>query len=136
MEKTKEILEKFKSIAVFGMSSNPSKPAYYVPKFLMDKGYEIFPINPKADEIAGRKVYRDLLSIPEKVEVLEVFRPSDQVLEPVKQAVERKKKTGDIKAVWLQEGITNEEAKKLAEENGLSFVQNKCMYKEYYYHFS
>jgi uncharacterized protein len=127
----KEIFEKYKTIAVFGMSTNEAKPSHYVPVFLLNHGYNIIPINPVASEIAGQKVSKNILDIPENIDILNVFRPSNQVLEVVEEAVERKKARGDIDLIWLQEGIVNDEAKKLAEANGIEFIQDKCMLKEY-----
>jgi len=127
----KEIFDNYKTIAVYGMSTNEAKPSHHVPAFLLEQGYNIIPVNPVADEIAGQKVYKNLFDIPEQIDVLNVFRPSAQALEVVQEAVERKKIKGDIKLIWLQEGIINDEAKKLAEENGIEFIQDKCMYKEY-----
>ena len=126
-----KILSEFKNIAVVGMSANPEKPANRVPKYLMGEGYRIFPVNPTKDEIMGLKSYKSLLEIPENIDVVNVFRRPAEALEVVKEAVERKKQKGDVKAVWLQEGIINDEAKKLAEENGLLFIQNRCMFKEH-----
>jgi uncharacterized protein len=126
-----EIFDKFKTIAVFGMSTNPSKPSHTVPVFMMGQGYDVIPVNPVAAEIAGKKVYKNLIDIPEEIDILNVFRPSEQALAVVEEAVERKKARGDIKLVWLQEGIINEEAKQLALDNGMEFIEDRCMYKEY-----
>ena len=123
----KEILEMNHTITVYGMSTNPEKPAHYVPVFLQSKGYTIIPVNPKADTIAECKCYPTLEDIEEKIDILLVFRPSDQVLDVVKEAVDRKKATGDIDVIWLQLGIQNNEARKLAEEAGIPFIQNRCM---------
>jgi hypothetical protein len=127
----KPIYDKYKTIAVYGMSTNPAKPANFVPAFLESNGYTIIPINPAAQEIDGKKSYPKIADIPDKIEILNVFRPSEQALDIVKEAVERKKVKGDIDVVWLQEGIINNEAKILAEENGIEFVQDRCMKKEY-----
>lgn len=127
----KEILEKYKKIAYYGISTNPDKPAYRVPAFMQSQGYEVIPINPHADEILGKKVYRNLMDVEEEIEILDVFRPSDQTVQVVKEAIERNKAKGDIKVIWLQLGIMNEEAKKLAEEHGFIFVQDKCLHIEY-----
>ncbi len=113
------------------MSNNNEKPAYKVPVFMNKNGYKIIPVNPKYDEIAGHKAYSDLLDIPEEIEILNVFRPSEEAVDVVKQAIERKKKRGDIKLIWLQLGIANEEAKELALQNGFEFIQDKCMHIEY-----
>ncbi len=129
-EKIRQIFS-FKNIAVVGMSDNPEKPSNRVPAYLMKQGYKIIPVNPTKNEIMGLKSYKSLLDIEDEVDVVDVFRRPEQVLEVVKDAIERKKKRGDIKAIWLQEGIINDEAKKLAEENGLLFVQDKCMFREH-----
>ena len=127
----RNILEKYRSIAVFGMSKDSAKTAYWVPEFLAKKGYDIIPVNPTGEVILKRKSYPDLKSVPKRIDVVLVFRRSEEALEPVIQAVERKKERGDIVAVWLQQGIRNEEARKLAEENRILFVQDRCMMHEY-----
>ena len=129
-ELIREVFEKYRTVAVFGMSRNPEKSAHWVPAYLLSKGYNIIPVNPSVDQILDRKSYPNLKEIEEKIEILEVFRPSDQVLDIVKAALERKKERGDIAVIWLQEGIQNEEARKLAEEAGITFVQDRCMHKE------
>ena len=125
------ILEKFGTVAVYGMSRNPRKPAHYVPRCLLSKGYHIIPINPAAPEIAGLKSYLDLSQIRETIDILEVFRPSDQVSGIMKQALERKKRKGDIAVIWLQKGIRDEEARKAAEKADILFVQDRCMMTEF-----
>ena len=127
----KEIFENYKTIAVYGMSTNPSKPSHTVPVFLSEKGYNIVPINPVANEIACQKAYKNIADIPNEIDILNVFRPSAAALGVVEEAVLRKKAKGDIKLIWLQEGIINDDAKKLAEENEIEFIQDKCMYREY-----
>jgi len=127
----KDIFEKYKTIAVYGMSTNDVKPSHYVPTFLLSQGYKIIPINPVANEIAGQKAYKNIIDIPEDIEILNVFRPSNLVLEVVEEAIERKKQRGDIDLIWLQEGIVNDEAKKIAESFGIEFIQDRCMLKEY-----
>jgi predicted CoA-binding protein len=129
-EKIKQIFS-FKNIAVVGMSDNPEKPSNRVPAYLMKQGYKIIPVNPTKNEIMGLKSYKSLLEVEDEVDVVDVFRRPEQVLEVVRDAIERKKQRGDIKAIWLQEGIVNDEAKRLAEENGLLFIQDKCMFREH-----
>jgi predicted CoA-binding protein len=126
-----EIFSNYKNIAVYGMSKNPSKPSNSVPVFFIGKGYNIIPVNPTIEEVEGRKSYPNIADVPDKIDILNVFRRSEQCLEVVEEAVARKKLKGDISLIWLQEGIVNDEAKKLAEENGIEFVQDKCMYQEY-----
>ncbi len=132
-ERIRQILLKYKNIAVVGMSKNPQKPARKVPKYLMAHGYNIIPVNPTMEKTLGRKVYPSIADIPPdvKIDLVEVFRPSEQTPEIVRQVVERKKKVGDVKAVWLQEGIKHPESRRLAEEAGLEYVEDKCMYKEH-----
>jgi predicted CoA-binding protein len=129
-EKIKQIFS-LKNIAVVGMSDNPEKPSNRVPAYLMKQGYKIIPVNPTKNEIMGLKSYKSLLEVEDEIDVVDVFRRPEQVLEVVRDAIERKKQRGDIKAIWLQEGIVNDEAKRLAEENGLLFIQDKCMFREH-----
>lgn len=129
-----EIFEKYKNIAVYGMSTNISKPAHTVPGYMIKQGYNVFPIHPAAERIAKQKAYKSIMDIPEKIDILNVFRPSEECLDVVKEAVERKKINGDIKLIWLQLGIINDEAKQLAEDNGIDFIQDKCIYVEHKNH--
>lgn len=126
-----KILTQYKNIATVGFSKDPTKPAHAVPKFLIRKGYNVIPVNPTVDSILGRKSYKSLLEIPEKVEVVQIFRPSKDVPPIVEEAIQRAKTRGDVKVIWMQEGIRNDEAAKRAEEAGLIVIQDKCMYKEY-----
>lgn len=132
-ERVVEIFKKAKTIAVVGFSRSPEKPARKVPKFLKSKGYRIIPINPFIDHALGEKAYPSIGEIPEsiRIDVVEVFRPSQETPEIVKQVVERKKLVGDVWAVWLQEGIKHPESRKIAQEAGLTYIENRCMYKEY-----
>ena len=127
----REIFEKHQTVAVYGMSRNPAKPAHHVPRYLLSKGYHIIPINPAALEIAGLKSYPGLPEIHEPIDILEVFRPSAQVSRIITQALARKKHKGDIAVIWLQKGITDEDARKAAEKDGTLFVQDRCMMTEF-----
>lgn len=98
----RNILERYRTIAVYGMSKDPGKTAHWVPAYLAKKGYDVIPVNPTADTILKRKCYPDLKSIPVRIDVVQVFRPSEAALEPVKEAVARKKERGDVSVVWLQ----------------------------------
>jgi hypothetical protein len=122
-----EILSKYHVIAVVGCSRNEGKPSHDVPEYMQSAGYKIIPVNPSADIILGEKAYKSLLDIKLPVDVVDVFRPSPETVEIAKQAVQIK-----AKALWLQEGIFNDEAKKIAEDNGLLFIMNRCMMKEHY----
>jgi len=126
---TDEQIKKFyslKNIAVVGMSKNPEKAAHYVPKYLGEKGFNIIPVNPTATEILGKKSYPTLLDVPVSIDVVDVFRPSDQVRPVVEEAIKVKPKV-----IWLQEGIHNHEAEILAEKAGIEVVFNRCMLAEH-----
>jgi predicted CoA-binding protein len=126
-----EVLRKYKNIATVGFSKDPSKPAHQVPKFLISKGYNVIPVNPSADEILGRKSYKSVLDVPGQIDIVEVFRPSNEVPKIIDEVLERVKRRGDVKVVWLQEGIRNDEAAEKARKAGLIVIQDRCMYKEY-----
>jgi predicted CoA-binding protein len=123
-ERIKEILEKSKIIAVVGASRTEGKPAHFVPAYLKSKGYKIIPINPFADEILGEKAYKSLLDIPSdvKIDVVDVFRPSEEVTKVVEEAIKR-----GVKIVWLQLGIYNKEAVELAKKNNIEIIWDRCM---------
>ena len=123
-----EILEilKMKKVAVIGMSKNPDKAAHYVPKYLHDNGYEITPVNPNADVILKKQCYDDIADVPDYVDIIEIFRPSDQVMPIIKEAIKKKPKV-----IWLQEGIHNKEAEKLAHDVGIDVIFNRCMLAEH-----
>jgi len=127
----KEILTNYKNIATIGFSKDPTKPSHQVPKFLISKGYNVIPVNPTVDEVLGRRSYKSILEVPDKVEVVEVFRPSSEVPKIVDEVLERVKQKGDVKVIWLQEGIRNNEAAEKARKAGLIVIQDRCMYKEY-----
>ena len=129
--KMQEIFEKMKNIAVYGMSANIAKAAHTVPGYMLKRGYNIIPINPNADTIMKQQVYRNIMDIPDKIDILNIFRPQEEALSIVQEAVERRKAKGDIKLIWLQLGLRNAEAKKLAEENGIDYIEDKCMYIEH-----
>jgi len=127
----KYVLENYRRIATVGFSKDPSKPAHKVPMFLLSKNYIIYPVNPTANEIAGLKSYKSILDVPAQIDVVQVFRPSNEVPKIIDEVIERKKKVGDVKVVWLQEGIRSDEAARKAEEHGIKVIQDRCMYKEY-----
>ncbi len=118
----KEILLSAKTIASVGLSSNQEKESYWIVLYLKEQGYRIIPVNPTASEILGEKAYPDLSSIPDKVDVVQVFRKSEDVPPVVDEAI----KIG-AKVVWMQEGIVNEPAAQKAREAGLQVVMDACM---------
>lgn len=113
-------------VAVVGMSKNPSKAAHYVPKYLFENGYDITPVNPSSDEILGKKSYDFVSDIIGEVDIVDVFRPSDQVLPIIREAIKKKPKV-----IWLQQGIHNLEAEELARSAGIKVVFNRCMLAEH-----
>ena len=129
--KMQEVFDKMKTIAVYGMSTNIAKAAHTVPGYLLKRGYNIIPINPNAETILKQKVYRNLMEIPDKIDIVNIFRPEEEALTIVKEAIERKKAKGDIKLIWLQLGLKNAEAKQLAKENGIDYIEDKCIYIEH-----
>jgi len=130
-EEIKSILEKYKTIAVVGLSTNPNNDSHRVAKYLKTKGYRIIPINPFADVILGEKCYKSLLDVPETIEIVDIFRPAKDVPPIIDQAIELKKKLGNPRIIWMQLGIVNEEAAKRAMDASLTVVMNKCMMAEH-----
>jgi len=126
---TDEQIRKFyslKNIVVVGMSKHPEKAAHFVPRYLSDRGYNIVPVNPTADEILGKKCYSKITDVNESIDIVDVFRPSDQVMPVVKDSIKKKPKV-----IWLQEGIHNQEAEELARNAGIEVVFNRCMLAEH-----
>ena len=124
-EQIREILS-MKKVVVIGMSKNSSKAANYVPRYLSENDYDVIPVNPYADEILGKKCYDSVSEIDDEVDIVDVFRPSEDVLPFVKEAIAKKPKV-----IWLQEGIHNAEAEELAREAGIQVVFNRCMLAEH-----
>ena len=126
-----EVLRKSKTIAVVGASKNPEKDAYSVPRYLKDQGYRIVPVNPTAAEIFGEKAYPSLSDLPEQVasavDAVEVFRPSEELPLVAEQASEMKRRYGRPYFFWAQQGLENDEAKKILERSGIKYVMDACM---------
>jgi len=120
-----EILTTYRTVAIVGLSSDPLKPSCKVAVYLVDHGYNVIPVNPKAAEILGKKSYPSLSAVPEKVEIVDIFRRPEDVMPIVEEAI----KVG-AKVVWMQEGIVNEAAAQKAQEAGLQVVMDKCIRRE------
>jgi predicted CoA-binding protein len=131
----KEILTKYKTVAVVGLSREPDKDSYRVAAYLKTHGFRIIPVNPFADEILGEKSYKSLLDIPSEIqktiEIVDVFRPAKDVPPIVEQAVKLREMHGKPYVVWMQLGIVNEQAAVTAKKAGLAVVMNKCMMVEH-----
>ncbi len=125
-QEIQQILEKTTTIAVVGLSSRQSRPGYYVPAYLQNQGYRIIPVNPSIASALGERAYPDLSSVPEKVDLVLVFRRSDAVLPVVEEAI-----SVGANAVWMQAGIINEDAARLARQAGLQVVMDACMMVEH-----
>jgi hypothetical protein len=131
----KEILEKYKVIAVVGLSKEPEKDSHRVGAYLKRHGYRIIPVNPFADEVLGEKSYPSLLDIPPEIqktiEIVDIFRPAKDVPPIVEQAVELKQKNGKPFVVWMQLGIVNEQAAEAGRRAGLIVIMDKCLMVEH-----
>ena len=121
-QELKNILLSAKTVASVGLSGNQQKESYWIAAYLQEQGYRVIPVNPTATEILGEKAYPDLGSVPEKIDVVQVFRKPEDVPPVVDDAI----KAG-AKVVWMQEGIVNHEAAQKAREAGLEVVMDACM---------
>ena len=123
-----EIIEilNLKKVVVIGMSKHQEKAAHFVPKYLLENGFDIIPVNPNSDEILNKKCYKEINDIKDDIDIVDVFRPSEDVLPFVKDAIKK-----NPKVIWLQEGIHKEEAENLAREHGIDVVFNRCMLAEH-----
>ena len=132
MSDIKELLRKYKSIAMIGVSNDPTKASTIVMKYMQKYGFKVFPVNPKAkgQKILGEEVYEKITDIKDSVDIVDVFRPSKEALDIAKDTVNIK-----AKVLWLQLGIRSEEAKKIVEENKIEYVEDKCTKMEYQKHF-
>tara|TARA_B100001057_G_scaffold422606_1_gene444202 strand:+ start:19 stop:423 length:405 start_codon:yes stop_codon:yes gene_type:complete len=133
MKNTKEILNRYKNIALVGASKDLTKISSIVMKFLQDFGFKVYPVNPsmKGEKILGEKVFGNISEIDSPVEIINVFRPSNEVMEIAKDAIKIK-----AKVLWLQLDIRNKEAKKIVEEKNIIYVENKCTKIEFEKHFN
>ena len=126
MDDIEKIIRESRNIAVVGISNKLGRPSLTVASYLKGQGYSIIPVNPTIQDVNGEKCYPDLGSIPEKVDVVDIFRKPQDVLPVVEEAI----RIG-AKAIWMQEGIVNEDAARKAKEAGLQVVMDKCMLKEH-----
>ena len=126
-QELRSILGDARTIAVVGLSTNPERPSYEVAEFLQSKGYRIVPVNPNATEVLGERAYASLLEVPEEIaiDVVDVFRRAEHTPEVAEQAVAR-----GAKVLWLQEGIANDDARRIGEDAGLTVVMGVCIKKQ------
>ena len=123
----KEIFQ-LKNIAIVGLSKSEEKPSHQVPKYLIEHGYNVIPVNPTITEVLGRKCYPSVAAINERIDVVDVFRKSEDIPAVIDDVL--KKKDG-IKVFWMQLGIYNEDAERKVKENGIDVVYNRCMMEEH-----
>ena len=132
MSEIKDILSKYKIIAMVGVSKDPTKPSTIVMKYMQKYGYKVIPVNPRAkgEKILGEEVFEKITDIKEPVDIVDVFRPSEEVFPIAEDTI----KIG-AKILWLQLGIKDENAKELVEKNDIEYIENKCTKMEYQKHF-
>lgn len=120
------LLKSVKTIAVVGLSPNASRPSYGVSKAMQDFGFRVIPVHPAATEILGEKVYASLKDIPEKIDLVDVFRSAEFI-----DAVVDESLALNLKAIWIQEGIVNEPAALRAQAGGMTVIMDRCIYRDY-----
>lgn len=134
-EDIKEILTKYKSVAVVGASRDPSKDSNRVAKYLQTQGFHVIPVNPTAKKILNEKCYKSLLEMPadvqKTVEIVDVFRPSDETTAIAEQTVKMKERFDKPYVFWMQLGIINEQAAEKARQAGIIVIMNRCIMQEY-----
>ena len=132
MSDIKEILSKYKKIAMIGVSNDPTKASTIVMKYMQKYGFKVYPVNPRAkgQKILGEKVFEKITDIKDPIDIVDVFRPSKEVLDIAKDTIQI-----GAKVLWLQLGIKNEEAKKIIKKNKIEYVEDKCTKMEYQKHF-
>lgn len=121
-----KILNEYHTVAMVGLSPDPNRPSHKVAQYLINHGYRVIPVNPDAQEILGTKSYPDITSIPEPIEIVDIFRRSEEVIPIVDEAI-----NVGAKVVWMQEGVINEQAALKARDAGLMVVMDRCMLKEH-----
>lgn len=122
LSEIEKLLKRATSIAVVGLSPKENRPSNMVARYLLDAGYKVYPVNPGQTEILGEVCYPDLLSLPDPVDIVDIFRRPEDVLPIVKQAVEI-----GTQAVWMQQGIVNDKAAELAKSNGIFVIMDRCI---------
>lgn len=122
----RDLLQRSKTIAVVGLSDSPMRPSYGVSAYMQSHGYKIIPVNPTIAETLGQKSYTSLRDVPEKIDIVDIFRRPKYVEEIVDQAIELK-----VPAVWMQEGVINQKAAEKAEKAGIFVVMDLCILKEH-----
>jgi uncharacterized protein len=126
-----DLLKRAKTIAVVGLSSSPLRPSHGVAAYMQLQGYHIIPVNPRIDESLGQKSYRSLLEVPEKIDIVNIFRRPEFVEDVVDQAIQLK-----VPAIWMQEEVINERAAEKARKAGIFVIMDACILKEHHARFT
>ncbi len=125
-ERIADLLQQARTIAVVGLTDSPLRPSYGVSSYMQSQGYRIIPVNPNITESLGEKAYASLLEVPEKIDIVNIFRRPEAVPEVVDQAIQLK-----VPAIWMQEGVVHEEAAERARQAGIFVVMDRCILKEH-----
>ncbi len=131
IEIVKKILRDYVTVAVVGLSDKPERPSYTVASYLQAQGYRIVPVNPRISRVLGEEAYPDLVSVPFEIEIVDIFRRSEEIPPVVDVAIRK-----GVRAIWMQEGVVNEAAAEKAKAAGLDVVMDLCMLKEHEKHAS
>lgn len=129
----KEIVTSTKTIAIIGLSSNSKRTSYRIAKYLLDEGFTIIPVNPNEESVFGLKSYPQISDVPDDIEIdtIDIFRNSQYTADMVEEIVEWSNETGQKPVIWTQIGVSSDESKSLAEENGFTYIENKCLMVEH-----
>lgn len=125
-DEMRTLLKKVRTIAVLGLSPQPARPSYFVAKAMQSFGYHIIPVRPAVSEVLGEKAYATLADVPEKVDLVDIFRAAEHLDSIVDECLRL-----NIPAIWIQEGIVNEAAAQKARDAGMTVVMDRCIYKDY-----
>ncbi len=128
-EIVKKILQEYHTVAVVGLSDKPERPSYGVASYLQSQGYRIVPVNPRISRVLGEDAYPNLVSIPFEIEIVDIFRRSEDIPPIVDDAIKK-----EVRAIWMQEGVINETAAEKAAAAGLEVIVDLCMLKEHQKH--
>lgn len=126
LDELTNLLKTVKNIAVVGLSNNPLRPSYGVAEYMQSRGYRVIPINPAVQSVLGEKAYGSLSEVPERIDLVDIFRRSEFVPPIVEEAIRLR-----IPAIWMQEGVVHEEAAQRARDHGIFVVMDKCILKEH-----
>lgn len=131
MADLKSILESAKTIAVVGCSAREVRTSHKIARYLQDAGYRMIPVNPNYEEVHGEQCYPDVQSVPEAIDIVDIFRAPQYTAEMVRDVLERIEETGERPVIWTQIGVSSPEAEKLAQEAELPYVKNRCLMVEH-----